>query len=202
MAAAQRRLGMDELWQDQHMVAIDVNTGGTIWEQPLDTVDGTVVMYMACSEEAIVIVTSADKKFYIYAFDPSDGSPRWTNEDGWADGKGDHGKAMSRPAIVGSELYVRPWAFDLATGKKLDIQMQGGACGTYAATTNGIIYRSGNVTLWDRKTGSSSNWSRLRPGCWLSTIPAGGMVLSPEAGGGCSCGSWLETSVGFKPAAK
>jgi hypothetical protein len=27
------------------------------------------------------------------------------------------------------------------------------------------------------------------------------MLLSPEGGGGCSCGGWLETSIGFMPAA-
>jgi hypothetical protein len=25
------------------------------------------------------------------------------------------------------------------------------------------------------------------------------MLLSPEGGGGCSCGTWLETSIGFMP---
>jgi hypothetical protein len=25
------------------------------------------------------------------------------------------------------------------------------------------------------------------------------MLLAPEGGGGCSCGNWLETSVGFLP---
>jgi hypothetical protein len=25
------------------------------------------------------------------------------------------------------------------------------------------------------------------------------MVLCPEGGGGCSCGNWMETSVGFMP---
>ena len=39
----------------------------------------------------------------------------------------------------------------------------------------------------------------LRPGCWLSTIPANGMLLSPEGGGGCSCGKWMEASIGFMP---
>jgi hypothetical protein len=61
------------------------------------------------------------------------------------------------------------------------------------------VFRSGNVTLWDNATGRSTSWQRLRPGCWLSTIPAAGMLLSPEAGGGCSCGSWMETSIGFAP---
>jgi outer membrane protein assembly factor BamB len=194
-----RRVGSKELWQDQFLVALDVSSGKKVWEQPLDTVAGTVVFYMACGEDALVIVASSGEHFHVYAYGRNNGNPIWSNSGGWLEGKGDHGKAMSRPAIVGGEVYVRPWVFDLASGKKLDVPMQGGGCGTYAATSQGLIYRSGNVTLWDRASGNLSSWSRLRPGCWLSTIPASGMVLSPEAGGGCSCGSWLETSVGFMP---
>lgn len=74
-----------------------------------------------------------------------------------------------------------------------------GGCGTYAATTNSLIFRDSNVTVWDHSGSVKTSWDRLRPGCWLSTVPAGGMVLSPEAGGGCSCGKWMETSLGFIP---
>jgi hypothetical protein len=56
-----------------------------------------------------------------------------------------------------------------------------------------------SIGLWDFNKDEISIWRTLRPGCWLSTIPAGGMVLAPEAGGGCSCGWWTETSVGFIP---
>ena len=106
---------------------------------------------------------------------------------------------MSRPAIVGETLYVRPMAFNLTTGKVLSKVIPGGGCGTYACTENSIIFRSGNVTMWDSAKGKSTSWSRLRPGCWLSTIPASGMLLSPEAGGGCSCGNWLETTIVLAP---
>ena len=109
---------------------------------------------------------------------------------------------MARPAIVGGEVYVRPRAYDLATGKVLKKSLPGGGCGTYAATSGAFIFRSGNVTMWNRSNGKVTSWSRLRPDCWLSTIPAGGMLLSPEGGGGCSCGSWLETSIGFIPVAR
>ena len=106
---------------------------------------------------------------------------------------------MSRPAIVGGKVFVRPRVIDLASGELQATAMPMGGCGTYALTTQMVIFRSGNVTLWDAQSGKSSSWDRLRPGCWLSTIPAGGMLLSPEAGGGCSCGKWLETSIGFIP---
>ena len=61
--------------------------------------------------------------------------------------------------------------------------------------------RGDTLAMWNRHQGDASTWSRLRPDCWLSTIPADGMLLSPEGGGGCSCGSWLETSIVFKPIA-
>jgi hypothetical protein len=54
--------------------------------------------------------------------------------------------------------------------------------------------------MWDVASEKVTGWYNLRPSCWLSTVPANGMVLSPEGGGGCSCGNWLETSIGFAPA--
>jgi hypothetical protein len=59
--------------------------------------------------------------------------------------------------------------------------------------------RNNNVTIWDPAQETTTSRERLRPDCWLSTVPAVGLLLSPEAGGGCSCGSWLETSIAFRP---
>ena len=198
IASESRRVGLAELWQDQYLVALDVESGRVVWERPLETVNGIVTYYMAHGEGKLVIAASSDKKYDVYAFDDSNGKQIWHREVGWLGGQGDHGKAMSRPAIAGGRLYVRPEMMELRTGKTLG-RMPGGGCGTYALTANTAIFRSGNVTMWDSASGKSSSWDRLRPGCWLSTIPAGGMLLSPEAGGGCSCGKWMETSIGFKP---
>jgi outer membrane protein assembly factor BamB len=198
--SSSRRIDMPQLWRDPYLVALDSRTGKTVWEQPLTTSAGISVCYMASGGGKIVLVASGEKKYHIDVFNQRDGSAAWQFQFDWPDGKHDHGKAMSRPVIVGRQLYVRPRVLDLETGKLLPRTMPGGGCGTYAATTHSILFRSGNVTLWDRDDGSTSSWSRLRPGCWLSTIPACGLILSPEAGGGCSCGSWLETSVAFSPA--
>ena len=122
-------------------------------------------------------------------------------------------------SIMGSSAYMSPeqmrdvrsvdyrsdlWAlgaviYELASGKPLPFSMPGGGCGTYAATDHALFFRAGQVTMWDTAGGKPTKFARLRPDCWLSTIPACGMLLSPEGGGGCSCGSWMETSVGFLP---
>ena len=38
-----------------------------------------------------------------------------------------------------------------------------------------------------------------RPGCWISIIPAGGLVLFPEASSGCVCSYPLQTSMALLP---
>ena len=52
----ERRIGRPELWQDQFLVALDANTGSKLWERAIDTVDGTVVFYMALSADRLVVV--------------------------------------------------------------------------------------------------------------------------------------------------
>jgi len=197
LASAERRVTDAALWQQNFLVAVDLVTGRKVWEQPLKTTPGTVVFYMAHGNGTLALVSSSSKNYAVYAFQDKDGQSVWDTSFPWT--KDNHGGHMSRPAIVGNTLYVRPRVFELNSGSHRDLKIPGGGCGTYACTTGALFFRSGNVTVWDREKGDTTKWARLRPDCWLSTIPAGGMLLSPEGGGGCSCGSWMETSLGFIP---
>lgn len=196
----ERRVSDPALWKDLHLVAIDAATGSPKWEKKLDPMDPQVVCYLAQSDNQLIMVTSADEKYKITSFNDADARQQWTQSASWPGGKGDHGKAMMRPAIAGGRIFLRPHVLSAADGTMLPEQMPGGhGCGTYACTANSVIYRAATVTMWSPDSKSRSTWPRLRPDCWLSTIPAGGMLLSPEGGGGCSCGSWMETSLGFLP---
>ncbi|MEE8452884.1 MAG: PQQ-binding-like beta-propeller repeat protein [Thermoguttaceae bacterium] len=197
MAQQTRRLGGAEFWQDQFLVALDTATGKKVWETPIDTADGTVVFYMAYGDGKLVLVSS-DQKYHVYARDAENGSPLWETHFDWP--SDNHGHHMSRPAIAHGNVYVRPKVIDLATGRIHETPMPDGGCGTYAIADGAITFRASNITMWNPEQNRKTSWSRLRPGCWLSTIPACGMLLSPEAGGGCSCGKWMETSLGFAPA--
>ncbi|MEO2025895.1 MAG: LamG-like jellyroll fold domain-containing protein [Fuerstiella sp.] len=200
MASKDRRVGDAKLWQDLHLVAIDATTGSPKWEKRLDPMSQQVVFYLAHAADQLTLVSSANTAFKVTSFVDSDGRARWTQTTEWLKGKGDHGKAMSRPAIVGDRLFLRPAVLSLKDGSVLPETMPvEHGCGTYACTADAVFMRSGDATMWDPENASASSWPRLRVDCWLSTIPAGGMLLSPEGGGGCSCGSWMETSVGFMP---
>jgi len=200
-ASGSRRIGMAELWQDQFMVALDVATGKPVWEKPLVIEPAISVCYMACAEGHIVVVSSAKGKYNVYVYDADTGEGQWNHTFGWGrKGRADHGSHLSRPVIVDGTLYVSPKVFNLADGKVLPISLPTANCGSYSACADSLIFRVKPVTrMWNRESGKLSGWTLLRPNCWISTIPANGMILSLEGGGGCSCGGWIETSFGFMP---
>lgn len=194
------RIGSAKLWEDQFLVALDARTGKKLWEQPIDTADGIVAFYLMASDDKAVLMASASGNYNLYAYGSADGKPLWQASHPWTNDN--HGGHLQHPVMVRDSVFLEPRGYDAATGvvQSRTVGKHGG-CATYAATSNALIYRgeSGSISMWDMERGSVTSWHNLRPSCWLSTVPANGMVLSPEGGGGCSCGNWLETSLGFAP---
>jgi len=200
-ALSTSRIGSAKLWEDQFLVALDAATGVKLWEKPIDTADGIVVFYLLATDSELFIMASAAGKYNLYAFSAVDGKSLWQSSHEWP--KDNHGGHMQHPALVRNTIFLEPCGYEASTGKLLTKEVgRHGGCATYAATLNALIYRGdgGRISMWDIDDGAVSGWYNLRPSCWLSTVPANGMVLSPEGGGGCSCGNWLETSIGFAPA--
>ena len=109
---------------------------------------------------------------------------------------------MQHHVIAGDAVYLEPCGYSLSDGKRITDKMgRHEGCATYAAAGDLFVYRGTArcIALWDAKTNQVSNWTNLRPSCWLSVMFANGMLLAPEGGGGCSCGRWFETSLGFIP---
>ena len=203
MALPTSRIGSPQLWENQFLVALDARTGAKLWEQPIDTADGIVVFYLLAAADKVFIAASAAGKYNLYAFSAGDGKSLWQATHDWPNNN--HGGHMQHPVTVADRIFLEPCGYEIATGKLVtkDVGRHGG-CATYAATLSALIYRGegGRVAMWDTESGAVTSWYNLRPSCWLSTVPANGMVLSPEGGGGCSCGNWLETSIGFAPGRK
>jgi len=203
LASGTRQINSPKLLADLHLVALDGQTGQRLWSEPLNIETPDIACYLAHSDDRLVLVSSNAKKkaYFIYGIQAQDGVPVWRQTAGWGKGTNDHGTHLSRPAIVGDRLVVRPAVLSLATGK-IDKEMPVSGCGTYACTTEAMFFRAwsgADFAMWSFDDGSYTKWKRLRPDCWLSTIPADGLLLAPEGGGGCSCGHWLETSMAFIP---
>lgn len=193
-----RRIGRSELWDDQYLVALNAETGAVVYEQPIDTQNGTIVFYLLHANDTLMLAAS-NSRYYLYGYDAASGDLKWDVSHSWI--SDNHGQHMQHPVAVGDTVYLRPNGYRISNGTRVGGSMppREGGCATFAGTAGALVYRGkeGAVSMWDVETRQVTNWYSLRPGCWLSTIPASGMVLSPEGGGGCSCGGWLETSVAF-----
>ena len=150
-------------------------------KQPRETEAGKAVLYLAHKRAEWGIVSSGRGQYHVTVYGDEEGHIDWEDRFDWPGGKHDHGKAMSRPAMINGNLFVRPRVYDLASGRTLAKVMPGGGCGTYACAGNFLIFRSGSITLWDHRYEIPSQWARPRPGGGPSSLPARGVLLASVA---------------------
>ncbi|MEM7453234.1 MAG: PQQ-binding-like beta-propeller repeat protein [Planctomycetota bacterium] len=191
--------------QQYELVCLDSKSGEVKWKNALDSFTGHVsCIYLAGGGEeelrrlVLVASESTTGEFDVRTFNPVSGGTQWQRTVEWETNH--HGKHISRPAIQGELLYLRPEVMNLADGETIHRGFPGGhGCSSYTLSTNGLFSRLGETTWWDVRNEKVNRFDRIRTDCWISVVPAQGMILSAEGGGGCSCGTWLETSLGFLP---
>ena len=197
------RLTDSKIWSKASVVCLDLKTGEEQWKVKAPSASQLeVIAFGVADDEQFILETSSAGKFHLSSFDASTGSLRWSQSPKWSEDN--HGGHMQHAVLMNGNIFLQPSILDATTGDiiKTDTLGKRRGCATPIGAGGSIIYRggSGPVTLWSLDQENTSEFARLRPSCWLSTIPAHGMLYSPEAGGGCSCGGWMECSIGFAPA--
>jgi hypothetical protein len=96
---------------------------------------------------------------------------------------------QSRPMINDRTVYAQGGAWDLLTGEPRPFNFQRSyGCGILAGCKDMMFYRSATLGYFDlTKNEETANFGGMRPGCWVNAIPAGGVVLVPDASAGCRC---------------
>ncbi len=200
------------LGDGSRLVALDMKTGRLRWQVECGLREIQHHLYLAFSDGILVAVGTKNKRtgnqpqvwYDLHGFDASTGKLVWsaTQNQGLKSG-GSHGEQDHHPAIVGGVVYQEPLAYDLHTGKRRQgwrFARGGHGCGTVSASASAFFYRAGNPTMCDLATGKKSKVSHVsRPGCWINIIPAGGLVLIPEASSGCTCNFAVQSSMAFAP---
>jgi outer membrane protein assembly factor BamB len=194
---------------DQYLVALDTQTGRIIFKTKIDVSNFEEPVYLNYAKDILLLSGSrlvGDAiHYYYYAFDAGSGDIRWK-----ADHRtelatdGGHGEYNRHPTIVDDTVYAWPYAYNLRTGgmvKGWKFDRRGHGCGGISASAQCLFWRGANPWMYD--LGPNGGPQRLnkvtRPGCWINIIPAGGLVLVPEASSGCTCGFPLQTSMAFVP---
>lgn len=181
------------------LVALNMDNGDVRWEVS-DNIYGTM---LAVSEKHDVLLMSyQDTRFKLVsevggkmaAFRASSGDKLW-------DIKARYG---SRPILNDTTIYAQPSAWDLLTGEKKDFHFERSyGCGTLAGSKHLLAYRSATLGYRDLLNDSGTiNYGGIRPGCWINTIPAAGLLLVPEASNRCVCSYLIKATIALQPKQK
>jgi hypothetical protein len=199
------------------VVALDAETGQPQWQS-----DGPVYGTMlAVSEKHDVLVSAyAGQGMRGLTSDLGTGMAAYrasTGEKLWDD---DSLRYNVRPVVVDDTIISQhavprqrsflPSAWDLKTGKlKLRRNPVSGTlepwafgtlirCGLFAASENLMVFRAWETVSVDLTQDQGFTIVKgLRVGCWLSAIPAGGMVLLPNNVPYCYCSFMHRTAMGL-----
>jgi len=196
------------------LVALDAATGEVLWETD-DNIYGTLlalstrhdVLLMSCQYTRFRL--PSEKNRHMTAFRASTSRRLW---DGYAERPKGYGSA-SRPIINGRTIIVEPHAWDLITGEPKLVRnpktnelepwrfSRSYGCGIIAGSTNMMVFRSATLGYVDlQHPPETENYGGIRPGCWINTIPAGGLVLAPDATDRCSCSYLIKATIALQPA--
>jgi len=179
------------------LVALDARTGEQLWRVQ-EQVFGTM---LALSVEHDVLVMSyqhnhafrlnSEKGGLMAGYRASTGERLWALEGV---------NQRSRIMLNDDTIYAQSGAWKLLTGEETPFSItRSYGCGTVAASLNMFVFRSGTVGYRDLSTERTENYGGIRPGCWINAIPAGGLVLMPDATHGCTCSYLNKAHIALQP---
>jgi len=178
------------------LIALDADSGQVVWRNDED-IYGTLLALSV--EHETLLMCYQDWRFKLAseiggrmsAFDTRDGRRRWEVQASYG----------TRPVVNGRTIYLQPGAWDLLTGEKKDFQFERSyGCGILAGSKNLLVYRSATLGYTDLLSNrGTENYGGIRPGCWINALPAGGLVLMPDATDRCTCSYLLKSSIALEP---
>ena len=189
----------EEIRKDQYIVALNLDSGSFLWEEKADFAKCEYTTYMSHHDNTLLVTgTDRKKNFHTYAFDSAQRKPLWEHHTNAR--KTHHSGQLMHPVIIKNKVFLNKHTFDLKSGKVLKVDpFDYHGCGTMSASAKAIFHRFEYHGMLDLETGKKTEFVGVRGGCWLGQIPAGGLLLAPESGAGCSCTHAIQTSMAFVP---
>lgn len=204
-------------------VALNARTGKLLWANPVDVTDCSdigigggklTLMY----HDNVLILGGANanghywKQFVagefsrrrLVALSALHGYKLWAKDANY----------RHRPIVVGSQVIAEPWSFDLSSGEQKtrqhpltgaeepwSIMRTGHHCGMLTGCESGMLmFRSGATGFYDLDSDQGTrHFAGHRLGCWINAIPAGGLVMIPEASAGCVCLFSIASTIVMEP---
>jgi len=195
---------------DEYLVKLDAATGNVLWREQHDVPFNNMI-YLSYAND-VILATGSDRsgsyvRYNLCAYDPSDGSSLWTTNFVTSDTEGGHGVQDKHPMVIGDKIYLRKRKLDLATGVDEGAFSFGNhKCADSSSSATHIFARYGGAfqgyaSIYNLSGGGTSSplCDETRPGCYVSIIPAGGLIMLPAANAGCTCSYTIQASIVWLP---
>ncbi len=178
------------------LVALDARTGEVLWKAG-DEVFGTMLA-LSLEHDVLVMTYQRNHAYFLRSevggrmagYRASTGQRIWSVE----------AEHKSRIMLNAETVYAQVGAWNLLTGEPVPFTLaRSYGCGTLAASSRMMLFRSGTLGYRDLSTERTENYGGIRPGCWINAIPAGGLVLMPDATHGCTCSYLNKAYVALQP---
>lgn len=204
-------------------VALDARSGELKWAEAVDVTDCSdigigggklTLMY----QDGVLLLCGANanghywKQFIegefsrrrMVALQAKDGYKIWARDANY----------KNRPIILGNKILAEPWIYDLSSGSQMtqthpvtqeevpwSLMRTGHHCGMFTGCESGmLLFRSGDTAFYDLESESGTrHFAGHRLGCWINAIPAGGLVMIPEASAGCVCLYSIASTIVMEP---
>ena len=178
------------------LIALDAATGEEAWRRDEDIYGAA----LALSPRHNVLIMSYQPSRFSLASEQGDRMTALRADDGevlW-DIAADY---RSRLVLNDQTIYAEPSAWDLLTGEQQDFAMRRSyGCGTIAGSRHLLTFRSATLGFWDLAGDLGGvDYGGIRPGCWINAVPAGGLLLMPEATNRCTCSYLIKATVALQP---
>ncbi|MCP4642915.1 MAG: hypothetical protein GY851_20885, partial [bacterium] len=206
----------------RRVVALDAQSGEPRWERVMDLTgcggDRMGLAYRAAdgAQDGILCFfgcfSNHDRELFkegklqwrrVTAIGGKDGADLWSRPLDY----------LRRPVVIGDKVLIEPRMCSVTTGavqerahpltdapSTWEFVRPGHCCSVTSACPNMFFLRGYFLWYYDllRDQGMLP-FGGIRPGCWINTIPANGLVLFPEAAAGCGCSYPIRCTVALKP---
>ncbi len=184
------------------LLGIDAHDGHIVWRND-EQIWGTQLAVSSRAGVLLMYYQGVKHDFFrlpsetggrMAAFATDSGTPLWNRV----------AEYKTRPIINGDVIYAEGGAWSLETGEEVPWKFRRSyGCGQIAASRYLMVFRSATLGYWDlsRDVGVE-NFGGVRTGCWFNAIPAGGLVLVPDASAKCACSYQMHAWLALQPSAQ
>jgi outer membrane protein assembly factor BamB len=202
------RRGVEKEHEPGVLIALDAETGENLFKKN-DNIWGTLLILNEKYNKLIMSYSDtrfklpSEKGGKIAVLDAINGHEIWEAATRKNLPENYFSSSKSRPVVNDSIIFVEPETFDLFTGAVIDNNFHRSyGCGIVSGSKNMLFFRSATAGYcWlDNMDAGIQNYGGIRPGCWINMIPAGGLVLMPDATARCDCSYLMKSWIALKPA--